>query len=369
MRAGLSPRHVTPPLYFPPPPMSASLAANAKRKGTKVSVSEVNDAQLQKPPKPILKHRLASTKKQRQWMLLALLVLSFSILILSVIFAYCAALPHSDNLQATQPPTSSQSQPATSTLTLVSASPSSTSTLSPTANTGLTPRDTPAYPSPQDQPQTLSVEEALAEDQQNTIKFTRSSAMAALTFYTALIPLLTMLHSSVELLTSLVRPETTQSTRLGDALRFRRPGADPVSASEQVLVRRRTGTLLSFSASVLMTLGWTTIQFFWLNCEIVPFGKQGQDVCPIQIQGHRMGGISELSVGKVVLGFLVMAGYVFYCFYLVGRVGVFKKVPVVGGRAASFRRRARFASGEEEQKDSDVESVVIGIDIEKEERR
>lgn len=357
MRAGLSPRHVTPPLYFPPPPLSASLAANAKKKGTKVIINEVREMKLEKPPKPILKHRLASTKRQRQWMLLALLVLSFAILILSVIFAYCAALPHSDNIQAAQA-ASSSSPTTTSTVTLVSST--SSANLSPTAKAYLI-RDVPN----QDQVQS-KVEDALAEDQANTIRFTRSAALASLTFYTAFIPLLTMLHTSTELLTSLVRPETSQSTKLGDALRFRRPGS--TEDTNKVLLRRRTGTLLSFSAAVLLLLGWTTIQFFWLNCEIVSFGRRGQDVCPVQIRGHRMGGVSELSVGKVVLAFAVMLGYGCYCFYLVRRVGVLKKVPVAGGRTASFRRRARFASGSTMQRDDgdDVESVVIGIEVEKE---
>lgn len=65
-----------------------------------------------------------------------------------------------------------------------------------------------------------------------------------------------------------------------------------------------------------------------------------------------MGGISGLSVGKVVLGFLVILGYIGYCVYLVRAVGVFGGRNTSsalglgnGGRVTSgFRRRARFAA-------------------------
>jgi len=201
--------------------------------------------------------------------------------------------------------------------------------------------------------------------------------MAALTFYTATLPFLTMLHTSVELLTSLIRPETSQGTRLGDSLLFRRAGAD-VDARGMV-TRRRIGTLLSFSASALLCLGWLVMQAFWVNCEIGTVGGgSAEQVCPVQIRGHRMGGVSELSVAKVVLGFVVVLGYLAYCAYLVrwvgvfaGRAGVGSTSGVVGGeggsRMSSFRRRARFASreGDQDTRRGDVESVIIGVEMEK----
>lgn len=119
------------------------------------------------------------------------------------------------------------------------------------------------------------------------------------------------------------------------------------------------------------------MQLFWTNCEINPFlgpaADKGEAVCPVQIRGHRMGGVSQLSVGKVVLGWIVVAVYVSYCAYLYLRVGVFNsKRRVVdlsaGNKMSSFRRRARFERGEPEETEAgrkSVESVVIGIDIEK----
>lgn len=85
-----------------------------------------------------------------------------------------------------------------------------------------------------------------------------------------------------------------------------------------------------------------------------------------------MGGVSELSVGKVVLGCLVMVGYMAYCAYLVRVVGVFGgrgsvdgNVMGMGGRSVSgFKRRARFAMGEEEKEREAGEGTftVIGVD-------
>lgn len=137
------------------------------------------------------------------------------------------------------------------------------------------------------------------------------------------------------------------------------------------------------------------MQMFWLNCEIATFGglPAAERVCPVQIRGHRMGGVSELSVGKVVLGFVVVAGYIGYCAYLVRVVGVFEGRRGAGlglglglgrpgagsrsnGRMAGSRRRARFASAnlgtvkevEAERERDDVESVVIVVEDDKETR-
>lgn len=377
-------------LYFPPPPTSVIKDTDAKRnlkfnftKSKTTASSTVTE--LQKPPKPILKKKITSTKRTRQWNLLGILLISFTILILSTIFAYCAALPHSDNIQAAQAAAASSSPasaPITSTVSLISVSTTTETPASTAASTDTTARmlsrDAPIYTDPQSQ----SVEAALAEDASNQKAFSTPSAMAALTFYTATLPFLTMLHTSVELFTSLIRPETSQATRLGDALRFRRAGAD-VDA-QGVVTRRRVGTLLSFSASVLLCLGWVVMQSFWLNCEITTFGDvSAEQVCPIQIRGHRMGGVSELSVVKVVLGFVVVLGYAGYALYLVKAVGVFARkssslgpVRLVsesgnGSRMGSFRRRARFARGggvDTDGKKGDVESVVIAIEVDKDMR-
>lgn len=371
------------PLYFPPPPTSVikntdskkplklNLSKSRSSKESTVTITSVEDA-----PKAILKKKITSTKRTRQWILLGLLILSFTILILSTIFAYCAALPHSDNIAAAQAAAASatsSSTPVTSTVSLISVS-ATTSTSNP-ASTDAYPsrllvRDAPTY----NDPQSLSVEAALAEDATNQKKFGTSSAMAALTFYTATLPFLTMIHTSVELLLSLIRPETSQATRLGDAFRFQRAGADVDARG--VVTRRRTGTLLSFSASALLCLGWLIMQMFWMNCEVATFGGNtgGEQVCPVQIRGHRMGGVSELSIGKVVLGFVVILGYAGYCLYLVKQVGVFSSKSSMlsqtasGSRMSSFRRRARFASrtGSDEDQRGDVESVVIAIGMDKE---
>ncbi|KAK5094713.1 hypothetical protein LTR24_003413 [Lithohypha guttulata] len=361
------------PLYFPPPPTSVVKDADSKKnlkfnfaKSKPSKETNVTVTSIEEPPEPTLKKRVTSTKRVRQWILLTLLILSFTMIILSTIFAYCAALPHSDNIVAAQAAAASPgATTTTSTISLVSVSAST--------STPMLPRDTP-----QSNSNDPSIEAALAEDASNQQRFSTTSAMAALTFYTATLPFLTMLHTTIELLTSLIRPQTTQHTRLGDALRFR-AGADVDARG--LVTRRRIGTLLSFSASALLCLGWLTMQMFWINCEIATFGGSpgAEQICPVQIRGHRMGGVSELSVGKVVLGFVVLIGYLGYCVYLVRFVGVFslgrKGVGLgsgSGGRMTGFRRRARFASaslgtvreveGERDAERGDAESVVIVIE-------
>ena len=90
-----------------------------------------------------------------------------------------------------------------------------------------------------------------------------------------------------------------------------------------------------------------------------------------------MGGVSELSIGKVVLGFAVVFAYAGYCLYLVRRVGVLSSksngnagITLGGTRVSNFRRRARFASQDGVEETSGgrggIESVVIGIDLDKE---
>ena len=115
------------------------------------------------------------------------------------------------------------------------------------------------------------------------------------------------------------------------------------------------------------------MQLFWVNCEIVTFGSES--VCPVQIRGHRMGGVSGLSVGKVVLASMVVLGYVGYCVCLVrvlrnGVTMVVEREEGTGMRM-SLKRRTRFAerlgsgSARERREEVGVESVVIGMDVEK----
>lgn len=419
-RAGLSPRT----MYFPPPPAYAAhppsnttaknpasipftfafKSQSQSRPSTSSSTSSTttNNIILKPPPRPILKRSVNSTKRTRQWILLSLLLLSFTILILSTIFAYCAALPHSDNIADAQASEVAAQQgfqgPVTTTVSvrLVAAT---TAAAAPTASiTGgsgqpqgdtyptlrrstlktrryqlLSSRDNPSIAVPSEMSQE-DIDAALARDAQNQSRFSTTHAQVALTFYTATLPLLTMLHTAVELLISLVRPETSQNTKFGDLILLRNRVRGGATAAEDIMRRRRVGALLSFSVSILLVLGWTVMQLFTLNCEISTFGNGGEGVCPVQIRGHRMGGISELSVGKVCLGFAVVCAYAGYCWYLVRRIGVGKggMGGVHGGngngagrRMSSFKRRARFASGESVKGDGrgDVENVsVVGVE-------
>lgn len=125
-----------------------------------------------------------------------------------------------------------------------------------------------------------------------------------------------------------------------------------------------------------------------MNCEITPFlgpkAANGEGVCPVQIRGHRMRGVSGLSVARAAMGWVVVLVYIIYAAYLVGWVGirVQKSSSSIGGKMSSFRRRAKYernsscdGHGDVEEVDfggrrtsrerKDVESVVIVIDVEK----
>ena len=92
------------------------------------------------------------------------------------------------------------------------------------------------------------------------------------------------------------------------------------------------------------------MEIFIVNCEIVG----GTEACPVQIRGHRMGGVSGLSIGKVVLGGVVMIGYGVFVILGMKREGEGKTGKV------GFLRRARFEKNRRDEEEEEIEVVRVG---------
>jgi len=66
------------------------------------------------------------------------------------------------------------------------------------------------------------------------------------------------------------------------------------------------------ATSTLLICGWVTTITFWMHCELPIFNrnKAGQAVCPAQVRGHFMYGIHEVSITRIVVGWVVVAMYI-----------------------------------------------------------
>lgn len=106
---------------------------------------------------------------------------------------------------------------------------------------------------------------------------------AALLFYTLTTPGVSLFHLAFELIMHHHTPQHLSS---------------------------RTIYLVFLSLSSLILAGWLTTLSFWMHCELPPLNKSGQAVCPVQVRGHFMYGIHEVSITKVVIGWLVALVYV-----------------------------------------------------------
>lgn len=290
-------------LYFPPPPTS-TIAVNDKSHMKKKPKIRTNPGlALNEPPKSILK-RLSTAKRQRQFILLAILTLAFTILVLGGLFAYCAALPHSDKQ-------SSASDSTNGTVSMQRRSSNGTDS---------------------------SLQSDINTESQDEKQFETTSARAALLFYTAFLPLLSILHASTELLVSLVRTQT-----------FTRRAQATISRRRKIL------PMISFCATCLLLVGWLPLNIVWLNCEVVKFG--GDKMCPIQIRGHNMAGVDEVALAKDVLAWVLMGVYIGYLGWLVWKGRIFKN-----DLGTVSTRRARFAEKTVKDDGESGDEIVIGAD-------
>lgn len=228
--------------YFPPPP---KFAATAKSKARHSSQAPVEKSE--KPPQTL--------RRSRQFLLPTLLIITFITTILSMIYAYCIAAPHT-RLSAED----LSRDPATEL----------DDSLFKRA-TALLQRGSSAYGS------------AYSTDSGDP-----APAMIA---YTLSAPIATLLYILTELAMHITRPHVSATRR----------------------------THLAFLACTLvLAAGWTTTNALWTHCEMpAPSLTANMRMCPSSVRGHFMFGIHELSIAKVILGWTIVVGLLVHATCLV----------------------------------------------------
>jgi hypothetical protein len=95
---------------------------------------------------------------------------------------------------------------------------------------------------------------------------------------------------------------------------------------------KRSAYIVLLAATSLLTAGWITTLGFWMHCELPPLNSTRQDLCPIQVRGHFMYGIHEVSIAKTVIAWLVALVYLGHAVLLVIGWGAMKRVwRITGG--------------------------------------
>lgn len=207
----------------------------------------------QDAPKPSsLPHHPALRRlhKFRTIVLPILLVLVFTSLILGAIYAYCVAKPHTEIADRLAQNSTAEADGSLFGRRSASFSPSHEHTLRST-----TPQD--------------------------HLETTTASSLPLL-FYTLTTPGISLIHLAFELI---IHHNTTGL--------------------------RKPYYLAILTISSLLVAGWITTLGFWMHCELPPLNKSkaAQAICPVQIRGHFMYGIHEVSVVKAVVGWIVVVVY------------------------------------------------------------
>lgn len=221
--------------YFPPPP---KYAATSKSKSKKPRFG-VSDEKAQNPPQTL--------RRSRQFLLPSLLILTFTTTILSMIYAYCIAAPHTrlSKEDFDHDPTTELND-----------------SIFKRANT---------LP--------LLLLHRRNSNYGNSDGAGPSGGMVA---YTLATPLTTMVYILTELSMHVTRPH--------------------------ISVTRRTHYIF-LGCTLLLAAGWITNLALWTQCEMpAPSLTANMRMCPASVRGHFMFGIHELSIAKVVVGWFIVAG-------------------------------------------------------------
>ena len=203
------------------------------------------------PPRPRNPH-LLRLHKFRVMILPILPMFIFTTLILGSIYAYCVAKPHTDIADRLAVDSNAEAD----------------SSIFGKRETAATATATTAG--------TRSISSASA---------TKSQSELALVFYTLTLPGLSIFHNIFELLMHHNTPR---------------------------VLSLRSIYITLLTTSCLLICGWITNIAFWMHCELPMFNqnKAGQGVCPVQVRGHFMYGIHEVSIARIVVGWVVVLAYI-----------------------------------------------------------
>ncbi|OAP60616.1 hypothetical protein AYL99_05618 [Fonsecaea erecta] len=77
------------------------------------------------------------------------------------------------------------------------------------------------------------------------------------------------------------------------------------------LLSLRKAYIALLATSSLLICGWIVSLSFWMHCELPIFNQNiaGQAVCPVQVRGHFMYGIHEVSIARIVVGWVAVMMY------------------------------------------------------------
>jgi hypothetical protein len=118
-----------------------------------------------------------------------------------------------------------------------------------------------------------------------------SSPNAAMLAYTLAAPVATLLYIFVELTLHITRPV--------------------------ISVMRRTH-LIFLCCTSLLAAGWAANLALWTQCEMPAASlTMKMHMCPASVRGHFMFGIHELSIAKVVLGWIIVVGLFAHAYCIV----------------------------------------------------
>ncbi|OQV08277.1 hypothetical protein CLAIMM_12580 [Cladophialophora immunda] len=205
------------------------------------------------PPRP--RNRvLYRLHKFRTVLLPILLVLTFSTLILAAIYAYCVAKPYTDIADRLATDVDAE------------------------ANSSIFgKRDTAPYAS-------NSVSSPAPSTTNTSIYAAETQPETALLFYALTAPGLSLIHLVLELTMHHNTPR---------------------------LLSLRKAYIALLATSSLLVCGWITSLSLWMHCELPIFNQNipGQAVCPVQVRGHFMYGIHEVSIARIVVGWLAVIMY------------------------------------------------------------
>ncbi|KEF51180.1 uncharacterized protein A1O9_12794, partial [Exophiala aquamarina CBS 119918] len=103
---------------------------------------------------------------------------------------------------------------------------------------------------------------------------------------------------------------------------------------------KRSAYILLLAATSLLAAGWLTTLGFWMHCELPPLNSSRQDLCPIQVRGHFMYGIHEVSIAKTVVAWLIAFAYLGHAILVAIGCGAMKRVwrITAGGGSGKLER-------------------------------
>ena len=203
------------------------------------------------PPRP-RNPALRRLHKFRTILLPILLVFIFTTLVLGAIYAYCVAKPHTDIADRLAVDSSAEADSSI-----------------------FGKRETASYATDTVSSKTSSSPTNSAQDQPEV----------ALILYTLTVPGVSLFHLVFELIMHHHTPR---------------------------YLSRRSIYITLLTTSSLLICGWITTISFWMHCELPIFNqnKAGQAVCPAQVRGHFMFGIHEVSIARIVVGWVVVLMYI-----------------------------------------------------------